>query len=180
MRLLSFFFGTCFLAGAFIMLTSCSRGDISGRSSSVEQRNNSFSLAEKKFPNPKLENFPQREALIEFSKRQDLVNHPWFIYILGDNGNPIGYYVGKTRPINSCNFLSSTEGIYNGPKGDLILTAPAFDGMYYGGGSASAACNSMFFFDWNTNAMIEIGSIKYFTSDQPLALDIKPILVKDK
>lgn len=148
------------------------------RQASITSRASTFSRAEHLAPVPRTVNFPLRKALVEFTERQDLIDHPWYIYILGMNGNTIGYYVGKTVPINACNFLSSTEEVdWNEGAGGVVLTAPSLDGIFYGGGGASAGCDSWFFFDAATNALIQIRGVNYFTADQPLNLNAKAIKV---
>lgn len=126
-----------------------------------------FERAEKVIPVPKNENFPLRSALAEFTRRQDLINHPWYVYVLGDNGNPIGYFTAKTYPQNACNFLSRTDG-----------SLPSLDGIYYGGGGASGACTAVFFFDNATNAMVVIDRLATFAVDIPLNLNVQPIKVE--
>ena len=142
------------------------------RRSSISQRADNFDRAEKMYPAPNQSNFPIRKALVEFTKRQDLINHPWYIYLLGMTGTYIGYYVGETYPISTCNFLSSTEVVHDG-SGDSepVLTAPSLDGIYYGGGGASSACESLFFFDATTHTMITFSAPTWFASDQPLPID---------
>lgn len=151
------------------------------RRSAVDQRTGNFSRAEAIAPAPNSTNFPLRKALVEFTKRQDLLNHPWYVYILGDNGNVIGYYVAQTKPVNSCNFLSSTEDVdWNEGAGGVVLTAPSLDGIFYGGSGGAASCDAWFFFDTTTDALVEIRGVKFFTADQPLRLDAKPIEVQTK
>lgn len=115
-----------------------------------------------------------RGALVKMTERQDLENHPWYVYILGMNGNVIGYYVSQTVPINACNFLSSSEDIYRHDSSILTTSAPSLDGMFYG----SAACDAWFFFDYTTDALIQIRGINFYSSDQPLILDAEPIDVQ--
>lgn len=130
-------------------------------------------------PVPDFQNFPMRQALVDFAQRTDMVNHPWYVYILGDNGNVIYYFVATTKPINSCNFLSSSEDFVtkemnNGvdPNQTLgaVLQAPSLDGMYYG----SSQCDAWFFFDAG-GTMIEIRDTKYFVSDSPLSVEAEAI-----
>jgi len=150
------------------------------RKSAVKERATTFSRAESIAPTPKTVNFPLRKALVEFTERQDLLNHPWFVYILADTGNIIGYYVARTVPVNACNFLSSTEVVDSGESGKVVLTAPSLDGIFYGGAGASSGCDAWFFFDSATNALIQIRGVNFFTSDQPLRVNADPIRVKGK
>lgn len=145
------------------------------RDESVTARTQAFDRAERLYPLPLTQNFPLRQALVEFTEREDLINHPWYTYVLGDNGNIVGYYVTKTPPLNSCNFLSSTED--QGVSG-AVLTAPSLDGIYYGGGGSSSNCDEWFFFDLATNALIKIRGVHFYTADQPLRLEADPILVQ--
>ena len=147
------------------------------REQAIEARSDTFARAEALHPVPGNNNFPQRESLVKFSERTDLANHPWYIYILGQNGNVIGYYVATSRAVNSCAFLSSTEDVFGSSHGNLKLTAPSLDGIYYGGSGASAGCDSWFIFDAATDAMIEFRGVDWFESDQPLLLDAEPITV---
>lgn len=148
------------------------------RLDSVKHRSKVFAQAEDRFPLPRPQNFPLRQALVEYTDRQDLLNHPWYIYILGVNGNPIGYFVGRTYPQNICNFLSSTEEVRGNTNGTVVLTAPSLDGIYYGGGGAVGTCDAWFFFDVATNAMQVISGLPFFVSDAPLALNVQPIKVE--
>jgi len=154
------------------------------REDSVAARTGTFDRAAQIAPLPQTSNFPLRRALVKFTERQDLINHPWFIYILGDNGNVVGYYVGQTVPINACNFLSSTEDVTNGGpddgSGNVVVTAPSLDGIFYGGGGSANACDAWFFFDQTSDALIQIRGVSFFTADQPLRLDAKPIEVTTK
>ena len=138
-----------------------------------------FDEAQKLYPEPDLENYPIREALVEYTHRQDLVSHPWYIYVLGDNGNIIGYYVGKTAPQSTCNFLSSTQDLVDiDEEPDQVLTAPSLDGVFYGGAGASSACAMSFFFDYESNALVMVPSVRLFVTDQPLRIEADPIEIQ--
>lgn len=165
------------IIGGVLALSCTTEQGGENREEAVANREQVFDRATSLYPDPRPENFPARQALIEFTARQDLLNHPWFVYILGNNGNVIGYYVAQTRPINSCNFLSSTEKVRDDDDGNVVLTAPSLDGIFYGGGGASAGCDAWFFFDSATDAMIEIRGVNFFTSDQPLLLEAEAITV---
>lgn len=148
------------------------------RTRSIHARAKTFERAEASAPIPTVENFPLRKALVEFTRRQDAVNHPWYVYILAETGNAIGYYVARTVPVNACNFLSSTEEVRDSGDGSgIILTAPSLDGIYYGGSGASSGCDSWFFFDSATNALVQIRGVNWYAADQPLRIDAEPIKV---
>lgn len=158
---------------------SCEDPGADQRKESAKARADTFDRAEKKYPLPHTENFPLRKALVDMTKREDMENHPWYVYVLGDPGNVIGYYVARTAPINACNFLSSTEVITDGSgdetgSGNVIVKAPSIDGVYYG----DSECTVWVLFDYSSNAMIKLGDVKFFTADKPLNLDAEPIKVK--
>ncbi len=155
----------------FSVIAVACTGD--GKKSDVEQRLDVFADAEIVSPTPHPVNFPLRTALVEYTLRQDLLNHPWYVYILGDNGNVIGYYVAQTAPVNSCTFLSSSQLVHSTRNGKVVLDAPSLDGIYYG----EASCDSWFWFDGATDALIQIRGVKFFTSDVPLSLEAEPITV---
>lgn len=165
-----------------LLLAGCGNGNKTAtkqRKQAIAERAAAFSRAEKVSPTFKPTNFPLRKALNEFTERQDQLNHPWYIYLLGENGNAVSYYVGKTVPINACDFLSSTEDVKTVGANDaaVVLTAPSLDGVYYGGSGASSGCDSWFFFDQATNALIQIRGVHWYASDRPLKVDAAPIKV---
>lgn len=159
------------LLATVAMADSCDSKQAEQRKQSISQRADVFDQAQKAAPVVNPENFPLRKALVDFTTREDLIDHPWYTYILGQNGNTVGYYVTKTVPISTCNFLSSTQD-----KNDsVVLTAPSLDGIFYGGAGASANCG-FFFFDYATNAMVTLApGVLFFTVDQPLKLQAQPI-----
>jgi hypothetical protein len=153
-----------------VLLAAC--GPSQPQQKNIEQRQTTFEHAEDLFPQPVPENFPLREALVKFTERQDMLNHPWYIYILGMGGEYVGYYVGQTYPQNACNFLSSTEQIVWESTADPVVQAPSLDGVFYGGGGAASACDVYFFFDTTTDAMHTFKAPMWFATDQPLDLDL--------
>ena len=161
-----------------VLLLLASACEVGGenRRRAVAFREDVFAQAQALYPEPRAQNFPLRQALIKFTEREDLINHPWYIYILGMNGNVIGYYVAQTVPVNSCTFLSSTEVVDSGSN--VVVTAPSLDGIFYGGGGAAAGCDEWFFFDAETDAMIKIRGVFFYVADQPLRLQAEPILVE--
>src|SRR3990167_10866438 len=162
-----------------LIAASCEGGQDSLRSQrkeSLNDRAGAFSRAEKLYPLPRTENFPLRKALVDFTLREDLPDHPWYVYIIADTGNILGYYVARSVPANSCTFLSSTEDVDYDSNGNIIFQAPSLDGIYYG----ESGCDEGVFFDGATDAMIKIRGVKFFVADQPPKLEAEPILVADR
>ncbi len=164
---------------------SCSNGDTRGnidqqRQQAVQQRADVYQSAASVAPPPRPVNFPLRKALVEFTNREDMLDHPWYVYILGDNGNTIGYYVAKSAPVNSCAFLSSTEQVWTGGQdgnASQVLTAPSLDGIYYGGSGSATGCDEWFLFDLATNALIKFRGLHFYVADQPLRIQADAIKV---
>jgi|SRR3990172_1888893 len=148
------------------------------RQRSVETRTEMFARAEALIPIPRTENFPLREVLAEYTRRQDLVNHPWYTYLLSDTGQVTHYFVSTAVPVNACAFLSSTEDIETQYEGTIVVTAPSLDGIFYGGAGAAAACDGWIFVDAATGVMGLAFGIKIMTFDAPLVLETEPILIR--
>jgi hypothetical protein len=170
-------FGLFFAAIAMGVSCGGSQGQ-SAREQSVDFRYQNFARAEQIHPLPAQQNFPLRELLAEYTRRQDLINHQWYIYILGENLNVGMYFVSTTMPLNACAFLSSTEEVYGSSYGNLVLTAPSLDGIYYGGSGASAVCTGWIVKDAATNAMGIIYGDKLLVFDQPLIFEAEPVRIQ--
>lgn len=166
------------IVGLATVLVACGDSNKIARRESINFRDQNFARAEAKYPLPSQQNFPLRELLVEYTKRQDMVNHPWYTYILGENGNVVSYFVSTTMPLNACAFLSSTEDVYDSSYGNLALTAPSLDGIFYGGSGASVACTGWIVKDAATNAMGIIYGDKLLVFDQPLLLEAEPVRIQ--
>lgn len=149
------------------------------RRESVEFRAENFERATRRHPQPRQENFPMREALVKYTQRQDLLNHPWYIYVINEFQGSYQYFIGQTYPQSTCNFLGSTEEVKSRGDGTVVLTAPSLDGIFYGGGGSKGGGCDYFFFDMATDAMQVIHhDIRWFVSDRLLLLDARPVTVR--
>lgn len=161
------------------------------RVNSVAQRADNFARARSLFPQPTQENFPMREALVKYTQRQDLRNHPWYIYVAHECFQcPLGisyqYFIGQTYPQSTCNFLGSTQEFQwaDYSKSDGVgptpfqVQAPSLDGIFYGSGATTGGCD-YFFFDMATDAMHVIHhDWQWFVSDRILLLDAKLVVAQ--
>lgn len=164
-----------FLVFVFVVGTaeSCSGA------SSADQTNRAaqttlMERATQSVPVPEVHNFLARQNLAKYMKRMDDPSKVWYVYLLGDNGNIIGYHVG-TYPQSVCTFMTPPEkNFWGGSGGVAVNTAPALDGVYYKGGG----CSTSFMFDASTGAMIMIGNLKFLAYDQPLDINVQPLTFK--
>lgn len=145
------------------------------RSDSVDQRTNTMARAEALYPAPDSYNFPLRQVLVEYTNREDKLNHPWFTYIMSDTGAITHYFVSTTVPVSTNAFLGSTE-VVDGSN-DVVLTAPSLDGIYYGGAGSVTGSNGWIFIDAATGAMGIAYGQKILTFDAPLILQTEPQLI---
>lgn len=165
------------LAILFIIpaLTACDSSLTMQRQKSVELRTEMMDRAEAKIPAPQSQNFPLRQVLAEYTRREDMVNHPWYTYIMSDTGAITHYFVSTTVPVSTNAFLGSTESVYNG---SVVITAPSLDGIYYGGAGSSTGMNGWIFIDAATGAMGIAYGQKILTFDAPLILLTEPQLIQ--
>lgn len=148
------------------------------RENSVNIRVDSFSKAEALYPTPTNKNFPIREVLVEYTKRQDLTNHPWYTYVFSDTGAITHYFVSTTLPVSTNAFLGSTKTLVSNGNGSLLdMDAPSLEGIYYGGSGSSSNQNGWIFVDATTGALGVIYGCKIMTFDAPLLLETEPQLI---
>lgn len=142
---------------------------------SADQTNNQardklMNRATTQVPVPDVHNFIARKNLAEYMRRMDNPSKVWYVYLLGDNGNIIGYHVG-TYPQSVCTFMTPPKKEQDAYNGSVVVPAPGLDGVYYGSGG----CNSSFMFDESTGAMVLIGGLKFLAYDQPLDIKAQPL-----
>jgi hypothetical protein len=147
------------------------------REESVDSRTAMMARAEALYPMPMTQNFPMRALLVEYTERCDQVNHPWYTYIMSDTGAITHYFVSTTIPVSTNAFLGSTEDVRGDRHGNLILTAPSLDGIYYGGGGSITASNGWIFIDAATGAMGVVYGCNVMTYEAPLILETEPVLI---
>ncbi len=148
------------------------------RKNSVDFRAEMMARAEALIPAPQAQNFPLRQVLAEYTRREDMPNHPWYTYIMSDTGAITHYFVSTTVPVSTNAFLGSTESVYYSGNGNLVLTAPSLDGIYYGGSGSVTGLNGWIFIDAATGAMGIVYGTNILTFDSPLILQTEPQLIQ--
>lgn len=150
-----------------IILAGC---DTQAQGESEQER--IMERARSQLPTPQTNNFLTRQAVVKWMQRQDVPDRPHYVYVYSDFGQVIGYYIAQSRPVCTNTFLTPPARTV-GSGSRAVVQSPALDGVYYGNG-----CDQWFFFDAETDAMIELTGFKVFTSDQPLRIDAEPIRVQ--
>ncbi len=165
------------LAGSMMGNKGCEAAPPTARETNMKAQASLMDRATATVPVPQVNNFLSREAVAKQVKRLDEKGKLFYVYILGDNGQQLGYYVSNTRPVATCSLLTPPDDIWerhmgNGGYSTQRITAPGLGGTYSPG-----PCGSVFFFDAATDAYIEIAGLNYFVSDQPLSVKSEPIKI---
>lgn len=157
---------------ATLALAGC-KVEGSARDQNMRAQESLMERATKAVQVPMVSNFLAREAVAKQVRRLDEKGKLFYVYILGQNGQQVGYYVANTRPVSTCALLTPPDEVRTSSVNNVVLSSPSLGGVYgFGGG-----CNSHFFFDAATDAYVEISGMSFFVSDQPLSVDAAPIKV---
>ena len=94
------------------------------------------------------------------------------------DGEPLFYVVSGIKPMNICISITAPDRRVANTNGAVGLSAPALDGVYYGG----AHCNAYYFQDVATGNFIEIAGDGYImvTSKYPLGIETDRLAFSDE
>lgn len=144
----------------------------SNREKSAQEQDDVLTRARNAVPTVKMNNFLVRQYIAEYMKRMDMPDKTFYIYILSNTGQYIGYYVGKSKPISSCLLMTTPDNIYGrNSSGKAVVSAPTLDGVFQPNGS----CDTKFFLEANTNGLVELSGngLNTMSTDFPLNLDVQ-------
>jgi hypothetical protein len=179
MRKLIYLLCGLFLTAGLLGNTSCNQERPTARETNVVAQQDLMTRATQAVPVPRVSNFLNREAVAKQVTRLDEKGKLFYIYLFGDNGQQMGYFVAYTRPVATCSLLTPPDDVWK--YGDTGRTSQALKAPGLGGVWNPGNCGpNYFFFDASTDAYIEFGDFKYFISDQPLSLKAEPIHVNTK
>lgn len=171
-------FSTLMVVVAFffsaLTFSSCLDTEPSAQSQGEQEQENIIKRAQRAVPVPKTTNFITREAVAKWLKRMDVPKKTFYIYVFTPMGQPIGYYVSQHYPVPFSALMTPPQSIHEDSYGNVPITAPALDGVWYSGGSSG---DLYYWFDAETDALISIKGGMLFFTDQPLSLDIERIRV---
>ena len=113
----------------------------------------------------------------EYTAREDINwylretegRHTWYVYALSFTGEPLFYIVSDMKPRNICVSITAPDRVDGSSSGYAVRSAPALDGVYYGG----AACNAYYMRDAATGGFIELAgdTFSLVSSKTPLFLE---------
>lgn len=157
--------------------SECSSQEPTADQKNLKAQTTIMEKATAKVPVPNVNNFLTRQYVAEWMRRMDDPSKVFYIYLLADTGNPVGYYVG-TRPVSLCTLMTPPKkkwkGDWNQYGSETLGPAPTLSGVY---GSGGGGCDTYYFFDAESDALIHFANFKYFVSDEPLSIDADPISV---
>ena len=109
--------------------------------------------------------YPARED-INWYLRETEQRETWYVYALSMDGRALFYVVSDMKPRNICISISSPDRVMRGP---VVMSAPALDGVYYGG----AGCDAYYLRDVSTGNFIELAgqTFSLVASKVPLRIE---------
>lgn len=164
----------CFLTVSSFTFIGCDM-ETSTQEAGEKEQESVMKRARANAPLPEINNFLTRKNVVKWMERMDTPSKIFYIYVYSDAGAPIGYFTAQYKPVSTATFLTPTKReieVIGTPH--PLGPAPALDGTYYGEGGAS---QQYFWFDAETDALIEIKGLNYIISDQPLSLDVPKLHV---
>lgn len=146
------------------------------RKHASQVRNDTYSEALSQITTPHPHNFPMRRLLSDLTQRQSLGHHPWYVYQLGMNGNVVRYFVSKSYPVNSCDYLETTQNVvWDSDGGNFLTQLPPLEGVYQ---SNNDDCSTYVFEDQITSAIVTVPIAQANVSDRPMLIHTKPVAFK--
>ena len=116
--------------------------------------------------------YPAREDINWYLRATEKAD-VWYVYVMGDTDVPLYYFVSDTKPRNICISITAPDRIARGDGYRILRSAPALDGVYYGG----AGCDAYYMRDAATGGFIELAGrdykLMYSTVPLELETDVK-------
>jgi len=97
-----------------------------------------------------------------------------FVYLLGSEGQKIGYYVAEGLPVSYCALLTPDYTVVEIRGVKWMVKAPSLDGVYYSGGQ----CSQMYMKDAVRGKYMEFsagGSLNYLLFEEPASFEVEPL-----
>lgn len=92
---------------------------------------------------------------INWSLQETEGRHVWYVYALSMDGLPLFYVVSDVLPRAKCVSITPPDRKVKGSSGNVVMSSPALDGTYYGGGGN---CDVYYLRDAQTGGYIQLTS----------------------
>lgn len=112
--------------------------------------------------------FPARENINWYLQENEEAS-VWYVYAISMDGTPLFYLVSDMKPLNICVSITAPDRRVSGNNGAVVLSAPALDGVYYGG----AGCDAYYVRDVQTSNFIELAGRTFTLISSKVPLDIE-------
>lgn len=133
--------------------------------------------AEQLYPMPQIDDYITRRQVIRWTDEMDNPS-VWYVYVyLRGVPEPLGFYIADAPPTPYCAFLNPPDQVIDRYEGDVVVTAPGIDGVYYGEGN----CNDLnYFWDEASGAMVQLKGFDLFAVNAPLDLEVPQFTIVSK
>jgi hypothetical protein len=169
----NFYYGVAL--AALLVLGGCEPAAPSTATTNAKQVEENQLRLQAEIPAPRLNTSLERKNLVERLERINQQNMSGYIYLMS-YGRVVSFYPvrGKVTSLNSY-LMAGERAVWDGGStggGNFTLEQPDYDGAY------GENTNGVFFFTADTNAYVEWRG-EYLFSDQPLALQMEPMLTRE-
>lgn len=138
-------------AGLVLILSASDCSEESSQQVESENRQGGYDRMVEAQPGKTMDYSPTRETINFWVETWDEPGKLSYVYFQNMEGTVTGYYVLEGLPVSMCAAISPTYEIRSHSYGNLVVPAPANDGVYYSGGQ----CNTFYGKDATTGAYVE-------------------------
>jgi|GEM_PF-6462203 len=153
--------------GLVVGLSACESPQPSSQRAEAENRQGGYDILTKNQPGETMSYSPTRDTINFWVNTWDEAGKASYVYLQNADGKITGYYILEGLPVSYCAAISPTYEIVEDQYGNVVVPAPANDGVYYSGGQ----CDTYYGKDATSGAYIEytVGlGINVLLYDQPL------------
>ena len=164
------------IVASLAFLTGCPDQGTQGKGVAIQET--TMVRAMQAVPVPTVQQFTTRKSIARWIEYANAPDQTRYVYVMLTGVGYLGYYVADSAPVNICTSMTPPQRIIDRHHGDVVVTAPALDGVYYGAGQ----CNMWYLFDKTTGAQIEVGGsgLSFFTSTVPLNIKAPKLEVVER
>ncbi len=166
------------LAAVVLIIVGCS-DESSPQSRELEKQQGGYTTLTNNQPIEQMEYSPDRETINNWIKNWDQPGKLSFMYLLGGNGEYLGYYVLEGLPVSYCTSgtppYTWVDRPGDGSSAKTQVEAPAMNGVYYSG----FECSRYYAFEAETGKFLDWvagDGLNQFVLDEPVeGIETQPL-----